>query len=85
MKIIKFVQPSCMPCRMLDGLLSHLNLKVDETLDIAVDEKAFEYAQTIGVKSTPTIMLVDDNGTVIDRVSGINQEHIQKIFALKEC
>lgn len=85
MKIIKFVQPSCVPCRMLDGLLNHLNLNVDETLDIAVDEKAFDYAQSIGVKSTPTIILVDDNGTVIDRVSGIDQEHIKKVFALKKC
>lgn len=81
MKIIKFVQPSCVPCRMVDGLLNHLGLKVDETHDIAVDDAAFELAQKLGVQSTPTIMLMDDAGNVVDRVSGMNQDGIKALFA----
>jgi thiol-disulfide isomerase/thioredoxin len=81
MKIVKFVQPSCVPCRMVDGLLSHLGLKVDETMDIVVDEKAFALAQELGIKSTPTIVLFDDEGNEVDRVSGMNQDGIKSLFA----
>lgn len=80
MKIVKFVQPSCVQCRMVDGFLSHLGFKVDETLDIAVDDKAYELAMTHGVKSTPTLMLFDDEGNVIDRVSGMNNDGIKALF-----
>lgn len=80
-KVIKFVQPSCAPCKMVDGLLKHLGFKVDETMDIAMDEKAFELAQAFGVKSTPTLVLVDENNNLIDSVSGLNQEGINKLFA----
>lgn len=81
MKIVKFVQPSCAPCRMVDGFLKHLNLSVDETLDIAMDDKAFELAQSLGIRSTPTLVLFDDDGNEVDRVSGMNQEDIKSLFA----
>lgn len=81
MRIIKFEQPSCVPCRMVDGLLKHLGLEVDEVLDIAVDENAFNLAQHLGVKSTPTLVLLKENGEVIGRVSGMNQDGIKELFA----
>jgi glutaredoxin len=62
MKTVKFVQPSCVPCKMVDALLNHLGHKVDQTLDIVTDEDAYALAEKIGVKSTPTIILFDDNG-----------------------
>lgn len=80
MKIIKFVQPTCAPCRMVDGFLKHMGFEVDETLDIVVDEKAFEVAQTFGVRSTPTMILLDDEGKEVDRVSGMNHEGIKLLF-----
>lgn len=83
MKIVKFVQPACVQCRMVDGLLSHLGLKVDETMDIAMDDKAYELAVSHGVQSTPTLMLFDDEGNLIDRVSGTNQDSIKALFAKK--
>ncbi|MCY9545318.1 thioredoxin family protein, partial [Paenibacillus alvei] len=70
-------------CRMVDGLLSHLGLQVDEALDIAIDDKAYEFAVSHGVQSTPTLMLFDDEGNVVDRVSGTNQEAIKALFAKK--
>ncbi|TVX86004.1 thioredoxin family protein [Paenibacillus agilis] len=79
-KVIKFVQPSCVPCRVVDGLLNHLGLKVDESHDIAMDNAAFELAQKLGVQSTPTIMLLDESGNVLDRVSGANQDAIKALF-----
>lgn len=84
MKIIKFVQPSCAPCRMVDGFLSHLGLTVDETLDIAFDESAFNLSQHFGVKSTPTMILLKDNGEEVDRVSGLNHEAIKELFAKRK-
>lgn len=81
MKIVKFVQPTCVPCRMVDGLLNHLGLKVDETYDIVVDEKAFRLAMELSVKSTPTLMLLDDKGKEVSRITGVNQEGIKDLFA----
>ncbi|WP_090739374.1 co-chaperone YbbN [Paenibacillus sp. Mc5Re-14] len=83
MKIVKFVQPTCQPCRMVDGFLSHLGLKVDETMDIVVDDKAFELATSFGVRSTPTLILLDDEGNEVDRVSGMNHEGIKRLFELR--
>lgn len=84
MKIVKFVQPSCTPCRMLDAYLKHIGVSVDETYDIVVDESAFKLAQKLGVKSTPTIVLFDEDDNEVDRVSGLNQEGINALFARKE-
>lgn len=80
MKIVKFVQPACAPCRMVDGLLKHLSLTVDETVDIVCDEKGLELAQSLGVKSTPTLILFDGDGKEVERVSGMNQDGIRSMF-----
>lgn len=80
MKIVKFVQPTCAPCRMVDGYLKHVGFAVDETLDIMMDEKAFALANELGVRSTPTLVLLDDDGKEVDRVAGLNQDGIKALF-----
>jgi protein-disulfide isomerase len=80
MKIVKFEQPSCTQCRILDGLLKYLNLSVDETINLLTEED-YDKARALGISSTPTLILFDDNGDVIDRVSGLKQDKIKEMFA----
>lgn len=83
MKLVKYVQPSCVPCKMVEAFMNHLGATVDETLDISV-ESNFARAQELNVKSTPTIMLLDDNGNEIDRAVGMQQDKIKELIALRD-
>jgi hypothetical protein len=82
MKILKFRQVVCRPCAELDLFLANdLEVSPDNTyvLDGEEDshrEKAGEY----GIMSTPTLVLVDDNGVEIDRVVGTNKEAVTALF-----
>jgi len=80
-KIIKFEQPNCPQCRIVDGLMKHLNLVQDEKVDIVCDEGAMELIEKYNIKSTPTLILVDNEGNLIDRVSGANKDAIVELFA----
>lgn len=80
MKIVKYSQPNCVPCNTVDSFLKHLNLSVDEEVNIR-DGNNIEKAMEIGIQSTPTLVLFDGNGNVIDRVSGMNHSKIQELFA----
>ncbi|ALA47940.1 thioredoxin family protein [Brevibacillus laterosporus] len=81
MKIIKFEQPSCAPCKMVDAFLQHINQQVDEKIDIVTDEKGMDKAHLVGVRSTPTLILIDDSGNEIDRAVGMQHEKIKELFA----
>jgi thioredoxin-related protein len=82
MKIYKFKQVVCRPCTELDLFLANdLEVTPDNTyvLDGEKDsdrEKAGQY----GIMSTPTLVLVDDNGVEIDRVIGTNKEAVTALF-----
>jgi len=57
MKVIKFGADWCESCKTLTKLLDELNTKVPiESFDI---EKDFEYASMCGVRSVPTLIMVD--------------------------
>lgn len=81
MKIVKFEQPSCVPCKMVDAFLQHIDQQVDEKVDIVVDEDGMDKAYLAGVKSTPTLILMDDAGNIIDRAVGMQHEKIKELFA----
>jgi len=72
MKLLKFEQDICNPCKELNKFLTEdLGVKPDEVyvLDGDNDEdrdKAGEY----GIMSTPVLILTDDNGVEIRRVAG---------------
>jgi thioredoxin-related protein len=80
MKIVKFVQPNCTPCKMVDGYLKASKLVADVELNLRTDEGALEYAQALGIKGTPTLVLFDDAGNVVDQVTGLQQEKIKDLF-----
>lgn len=83
MKMLKFKQIICRPCQELDLFLQHeLEVSPDETyvLDGEKDSDR-EVAGMYAIQSTPTLVLVDDNGTELDRVVGTDREAVSNIFA----
>ena len=82
MKILKFKQNNCTPCKIVDQFIKNdLNTDADETLILfSGDNRADDLAVKYGVMQTPTIVLVDDNEEIIDIVRGVDQEKIRSIF-----
>lgn len=77
MKIIKAKADWCGPCRILDAQLDGFNKCPIEVLNIGLDpDKAKEY----GIRSIPTMIIVDDSGTELWRHSGlISKFELEKI------
>lgn len=72
MKLLKFEQNICTPCKELNKFLTEdLMVKPDEIYVLDGDsdedrEKAGEY----GIMSTPVLILTDDDGVEIRRIAG---------------
>jgi thioredoxin 1 len=71
MKIVKYVQENCTPCKMLNQTLERLGLEVDETIMLNDEESIEKAKKELNVMSTPTMILFDDNGNELDRVVGM--------------
>ncbi|UDY80702.1 thioredoxin [Geobacillus phage GR1] len=82
MKLLKFKQNNCTPCKMVDQfIVEDLKTDADETLILfSGDKRADELAAKYGVMQTPTLVLVGDNEEVIDIVRGVGQAKIRGIF-----
>lgn len=79
MKLIKIYSKTCGPCKVLERNLVESGIKYD-SVDIT-SEEGEELTDTYGVRAVPTLLLVDDNGTLINKHVGIlNVEEI-KSFA----
>lgn len=83
MKLIKFKLDNCVPCKMAEKFISeNIGKQVDETYLLSSnDPKAHELAAKYGIMSAPTFLLIDEEGTVIDRVQGQGQTKLKAIFA----
>lgn len=94
MKLIKFEQDNCTPCKMLSNFLQYdLEVDADETVNISAgtiksngqvteDEGAvMELAGEFGIMKTPTLLLVDDSGAEIERFAGVGHSGVKAIFA----
>lgn len=79
MKLIKIYSKTCGPCKVLERNLVESGIKYD-SVDITSEEGG-DLTDTYGVRAVPTLLLVDDNGTLIKKHVGIlNVEEI-KSFA----
>jgi len=96
MKLIKFEQTNCTPCKMLGNFLKHeLGVEVDETINISEgtitaggiketnEDKALELAGEHGIMKTPTLVLVDENGEAIKKFSGVGQTGVREILSMR--
>lgn len=73
--LIDFWAPWCAPCRMMNPIIEQLAAEYSGKVKVGkinVDEEA-ELAQTFGVMSIPTIVLIKD-GKVVKQVVGVSSK-----------
>ena len=78
-KVIKFYGNTCAQCKLLDAFLESEGLKADEV--ISTDEhpeKAFEF----GLMGQPTLIVLDESGKEIDRMTGYNPGRTEEVRTL---
>lgn len=96
MKLIKFEQNNCTPCKMLSNFMKlDLGVDVDETINISDgtitvnssgavesdESKVMELAGEFGVMKTPTMVLLDDSDNEIERYAGVGQTGVKALLA----
>ena len=81
MKIIKFAASWCQPCKMLSKMIEgeDLGAPVEE---VDIDENV-DLAKQYNIRGVPTMVLVDDEGKEVKRISGVqNAKELRAHFGL---
>lgn len=97
MKLVKFKQDNCTPCKMLDKFLAEdlggvqvdevVNITTGEITDVATgtvvkdEDEAMSFAGEYGIMKTPVLLLLDENDEQIDIVMGIGQTKVKSILS----
>jgi thioredoxin 1 len=72
MKLLKFHATWCAPCKMLSRVMEDVQLPMPvEEIDIDQDRDA---ANKFGIRGVPTLVIVDDAGVEVRRMSGMLME-----------
>lgn len=73
MKLIKFSLPTCRPCVTLSEQMKELDLSNFEVQEVSLHsgKESLELGRKYGIKSVPTIVVVDDGGEEIKRIRNI--------------
>ncbi len=74
-RIIKFEKVDCAPCKQVDQLLNKLELSEHVDHVMAFDNP--EFAAKFGIRSLPSIIVLDENETVIQRIVGVKPDEIK--------
>lgn len=82
MKIIKFYQEVCQPCRAVENFVENvLKSAPDESYDIYTkDAKERAIIEKYAVMQTPILLLVDKDGNEVNKVVGFNPPMIAELF-----
>ena len=77
MKLLKFYAEWCQPCKMLDTVVKDAKEKIDMPIEnVNIDENLF-MCQDFNVRGVPTMIIVDDEGKEVKRLSGyVNEEKL---------
>jgi glutaredoxin len=71
MKAIKFSSPTCMPCKALSTTLKNAGINIEE------QEITKETSSRYGIRSVPTIVILDSEGNRMDSYIGANLTPMQ--------
>lgn len=81
MKLLKFEASWCQPCKQLSETLSSMDMPWPvEVIDIDLEENR-EQVINRGVRSVPTLILLDNNNKVVRRITGNNMTRSQLLDA----
>lgn len=68
MKVLKFYADWCGPCQMLGKTIESSNLQTQfESIDIDLNS---EIARQYNIRGVPTLVMVDESGNEVRRMSG---------------
>jgi len=71
--LLYFKSPTCKPCERTTDVLDAYSLSQLEARVITIDitaEDAFEYTLAYNVRSVPTVIALDEEGNVLNRLDG---------------
>jgi len=71
MKYLYFSAPWCGPCKMLAPKMQ-LVADADITVEKILVDSDTETTQKYGIRNIPTVVLIDENGTEIERFVGVH-------------
>jgi thioredoxin 1 len=71
MKYLYFSAPWCGPCKMLAPKMQ-LVADTDITVEKILVDSDTETTQKYGIRNIPTVVLIDENGTEIERFVGVH-------------
>lgn len=70
--LVQFSSAFCSPCRATRVLLNDIEAKVDGVVAVDIDaEENLELVRRFGVMRTPTVLVLDADGAVSTRASGL--------------
>ena len=76
--IIKLSADWCNPCRTLQPILKKILQKEEfkniPFQDIDIDDDVFGYTEKYQVRNIPTILIIDENGKMLRRITGLVSE-----------
>lgn len=72
MKLIKFAQTVCGPCNVLTMMMNQMGAEADEVRMLDSEELLEKAQKDFGVMSTPTLLLLDDEGNEVARAVGVH-------------
>lgn len=83
--LVQFSSAFCAPCRATRVLLTDIASKVDGVVAVDVDaESQLDLVRRLNIMRTPTVLVLDKDGAVIQRASGLPRRD-QVIAALGEA
>jgi thiol-disulfide isomerase/thioredoxin len=70
--LVQFSSAFCSPCRATRVLLNDIAAKVDGVVTVDIDaEEHLEMVRRFGIMRTPTVLVLDADGAVSTRASGL--------------
>lgn len=74
MKLLKFYAPWCAPCKGLSVVMAGAEDKIKLPIEEVNIDEDIDTALQYGVRSVPTLVIVDDQGNLVKKNVGVLNE-----------